>query len=132
MYNRNWGKDRRRFQRLKVNLSVWYTVEAPLFVRNALGYREKEAKTVDICEGGMAFIAQSHIPAWTTLILKLVFFKTDREGIVSFSGPVEIVAEVRSSLPCEKDEYRIGVCFKEIRTANKTEVVQFVGSLLAP
>ncbi|RJO65502.1 MAG: PilZ domain-containing protein [Candidatus Omnitrophota bacterium] len=132
MYNRYWGRDRRRFQRLKVNLSVWYTVEAPLFVRNAVGCREKEAKTIDICEGGMAFISQNHIPIWTTLVLKLMFFKTDREGMVSFSDPVEIAAEVRSSLPCEKDEYRIGVCFKEIRTANKTEVAQFVGSFLAP
>jgi c-di-GMP-binding flagellar brake protein YcgR len=131
MHNRCWGSDRRRFQRLKVNLSVWYRVDNPLFVRNAVGDREIEAVTLDLSEKGMAISTKYNIPAWATLIIKLILFKTDRNGLVSFKDPVEILGEVCSNNLLENNEYRLGIRFKEINVSGESGISHFVTSAIS-
>lgn len=132
MFNRRWQDDRRRFQRLSVNLTVTYRVDGPLYVRRMFGTSEVEAVTLDLGRGGMAILAKSNIPVWATLVLKFMLFKTDKKGVVSFSDPVEVIGEVRSCLPVEDNYYRLGICFKEIREQHKQEISGFVSLTSQP
>jgi c-di-GMP-binding flagellar brake protein YcgR len=122
--------DRRRFQRLRVNLSVFYKVESPEYVRSLTQDMEIEATTLDISKGGMSFLTKYAIPAWSMLSIKVYLFKTDNEGIVSFSDPVEISAEVRSSISVADGEYRLGVCFKDSAIKDRAGISDFIASSL--
>lgn len=130
MHRRYSYSDRRRFQRLRVNLSVFYKVESPEHIRTLTGDCEVEATTLDISKGGMSFLTKYNIPAWTILLIRVYLFKTDDSGLVSFSDPVEIAAEVRSSIPVSDGEYRLGVCFRDIAVKHREEINDFIVSSL--
>lgn len=130
MYNGFWGRDRRRFQRLKVNLDVTFQAESPLSLRAMLSGRSVNATVLDIGQGGMALLTDYNIPAEAVLVLRFMLFKTDRTGMVSFSDPVEIVGEVRSSILMENGQYRLGISFKSLRQGQSAEVSDFVAASL--
>jgi len=130
MHRKNGVSDRRRFQRLSLNLSAWYRIESPLFLRNIFGDKEIEASTLDISKGGLALVSANNIPVWSTLIIKFILFKTDAQGLVSFSDPVEIVGDVRSNILLENNEYRLGISFKEIKKETRSEIDGFIDSAL--
>lgn len=123
--------DRRRFQRLKINLSVFYRIES-LDVRSITGEGEFEAGMVDLGAGGMSFLVKHYIPAYTKLTLKFILFKSDNQGIVSFNDPIEVSGEVRSSMLTETNEYRLGVCFKDVNHNDRDDLVDFVSSASRP
>lgn len=130
MYNGFWGRDRRRFVRLKVNLDVTFQAETPLSLRAMLAGRSVNATVLDIGQGGMALLTDYNIPAEAVLVLRFMLFKTDRAGLVSFSDPVEIVGEVRSSFLMENGQYRLGICFKSLRQGASAEINDFVAASL--
>jgi c-di-GMP-binding flagellar brake protein YcgR len=130
MYNGFWGRDRRRFQRLKVNLDVCFRVESPIALRGMLGDRRIEAILLDIGQGGMALLSPHNIPPEAELVLEFSLFKTDRMGLVSFSDPIEISGEVRSSILIENGQYRLGISFKALRCGQGNEITDFVAASL--
>ena len=117
--------DRRRFQRLKINLSVFYKILTPE-VRSVTGEEEFEAVSLDLGAGGISFLSRHYIPAYTALSVSIILFKTDHTGLVSFHDPVDIVGEVRSSALTEDKQYRLGVCFKTIANEERIEIADFV------
>ena len=128
-----WGwEDRRRFQRLKVNLSVYFKIENPFSHRYLTEDKEIEATMLNISSGGMAFLTRVDIPIWSTLLIRMYLFKGNETGLVSLSNPVELVGEVRSNVPSEFGEYRLGICFKEIHGENKYAVSDYVESIVRP
>ena len=132
MYNRHWSSDRRRFQRLKVNLAVAYEVYQPLYLRSILAGQEIKAAALDLGGGGMAILTNYNIPVLSTLLIKFLFFKTDKEGRVSFSEPVDIAGEVRSVIPYPNNEYRLGIAFKGIGQNEENHIVHFAESANSP
>ena len=132
MYNRSWGADRRRFQRLSVNLSVAYEVYSPENIRRMLGGKEVEATALDLGGGGMAVLTKHNIPIWSTLLIKFLFFKTDPNGLVSFSEPVDIVGEVRSTIAYPRNEYRLGIAFKGVENRRENRVADLAHALNRP
>jgi len=132
MFRIHWGNERRRFQRLSVNLSVFYRVRTPLFVRLMVDDQEIEAITIDICEGGMALLTDYNIPEQSVLAVKFILFRFDREGLVSFNDPVEVTADVCSNTFVRDDRYRLGICFRKMDQANKSHISDFVESTLKP
>jgi len=84
---------------------------------------------VDLSQGGISLITDYRIPVWSILDMKFILFKTDNEGLVSFSDPVEIIGEVRSSILLD-NHYRLGIRFKEIKTQNGQEITNFVETTL--
>lgn len=127
-----YHRDMRRFQRLRVNLSVFYRIESPENTRLILGGFEQEADMIDLSEGGMAFLARRNIPPHTILLVKFILFKFDSNGIVSFSDPLEVHAEVRYCISAENNEYRLGVCFRKVEGNEKAEISDFVTSTAKP
>lgn len=124
--NRNFsGNDRRRFQRLRMNLTVVYRVNQPLTVRMLIGDEEIEATTLDLSEGGMALLTKFDIPRGTSLFIKFTLFKVDKAGKVNFYGPMLISGEVRSNVISENDEHRLGICFVNMDEQDRQEMNSF-------
>ncbi len=130
MFNRYWGKDRRRFQRLLLNLTIWYKVRTPEDLRLKFGEKDMEATTLDLSTIGLAFLSKHRIPVWSTLLLKFIFFG-ENEGSVNIVKPVEVEAEVKTCLPYE-NEFRLGVYFKGLDEERRVELSRFVGATLRP
>jgi c-di-GMP-binding flagellar brake protein YcgR len=132
MYNRKWGKDRRRFQRLNLNLVVWYKIIKSSQAPNALGSAEREAITVDISPFGMAFMSSFNIPAFTDLALKFIIFSSQDGSYSNLAIPLEVIAKVRSCAPAEKGEFRIGVSFTNIELEQQQKLMKFARESLRP
>jgi c-di-GMP-binding flagellar brake protein YcgR len=126
MYNRKWGKDRRRFQRLNLNLVVWYKILHIEQANNMLGAEEREAITTDISPFGMAFMSSYNIPAYTDLSLKFIIFSSQAGAYSSLTIPIEVNAKVRSCALCENNEYRVGVSFSNIELEKQQKLMKFV------
>ncbi|MCU0666559.1 MAG: PilZ domain-containing protein [Candidatus Omnitrophica bacterium] len=121
MYMHSHSSDRRRFQRLNMNLSVFYRVQSPLDLKIGTGDREFEATTLDISPAGMAFLSKYNLPEKSCLSMKLVLFQVRRDGMVDFNDPVEMTAQVRSCVSYAGGDYRVGVSFNEINTNSQED-----------
>jgi hypothetical protein len=130
LFNRHWGQDRRRFQRFLLNLTIWYKVHSPEHLRSRLGDGDIEATTLNLNQAGLAFVSKHHIPVWSKLIFKLIFFGSN-EGNVHIKRPVEILGEVRSCLPYD-EEFRLGVFFKDMDDQVKKELTNFIEAIARP
>jgi c-di-GMP-binding flagellar brake protein YcgR len=73
-----------------------------------------EAKMIDISQGGMAMVTTYDIPVETILSMRFTLFNVEKE-IVKFSGPLEVMGEVKSNIPIEKNEHRLGIYFRKMR-----------------
>ena len=105
--------DRRKFRRVRINLTIIYRVDEPLSARLVVGGKETEASMVDLSEGGMSILTNYNLAASTVILIRFTLFKVDRRD-VSFYGPVEIRGEVRYCTELSKREYRLGICFTKI------------------
>jgi c-di-GMP-binding flagellar brake protein YcgR len=132
MYSRKWGQDRRRFQRLNLNLVVWYKLSKAPQVPAELGTAEREAVTVDISPFGMAFMSSFNIPIFTDLALKFIIFSSQGGVYDRLAIPLEVNAKVRSCSPAEKGEFRIGVSFTDIQLEQQQKLMKFARESLRP
>jgi hypothetical protein len=130
LFNRHWGKDRRRFQRFLLNLTIWYKVRSPEYLRTRFGDADIEATTLNLNQAGVAFLSKQQIPPWSSLIFKFIFFGAD-EANVHIKKPVEILGEVRSCTPYD-NEFRLGVFFKDVDESIKEELNCFIQSMARP
>ena len=131
MFNRKWGQDRRRFQRLNLNLVVWYKFSRPQ-PPNMLGAEQREAITIDISPFGMAFMSSYKIPAFSDLALKFIIFSRQAGASNNLTIPIEVNGRVRSCTPWEKNEYRVGVSFNNIELEKQQRLIYFVRESLRP
>lgn len=130
LFNRHWGQDRRRFQRFLLNLTIWYKVHSPEHLRSRLGDADIEATTLNLNQAGLAFISKHHIPVWSKLIFKFIFFAAN-EGDVHIKRPVEILGEVRSCMPYD-EEFRLGVFFQDMDGEVKEQLTRFIAAIARP
>jgi hypothetical protein len=133
MYSGYWGReDRRRFQRLKMHLTVFFKILDPLEGSEGMEDIETEATMVDLSAGGMAFITNHDLPPWSKLSIKLHLLRGEDSGEINFSEPLELTGEVRSNTPLDFNERRIGICFKDARNEDRCSVSDFVDSIIRP
>ena len=125
-YHRYSGNDRRRYERLDLDLKVVYRVSGPPIVRLNIGDKEIEATMLNLSLGGMALATEYGIPVWTLLDIKFSLSRMDKEGEVSIYKPMEITGEVRSSILLEDKEYRLGICFTGINDKDKLDLADFI------
>jgi c-di-GMP-binding flagellar brake protein YcgR len=130
MHSNRWINDRRKFQRLSVNISISYTVESPLEVSTLYQGKEIEATMLSICEGGISLLSKYNIPARSTIVIRFTLFRTDKQGFIAFSNPIEIICEVRYSVIMEDGQYRMGVSFRRVKDTAKSEITTFMESAL--
>jgi len=120
------GSDRRRFQRLDVDITVCYRVDLPLSVRVMVGNQDVDGTMLNLSSGGIALVTRYNIPGGTLLLIKFTLASLNKQGEVSLYGPIEVRGEVRSSTPWESINYRLGISFTEIEQKNKVEIARFV------
>ena len=120
------GSDRRRFQRLALNLVVWYKVLAPGYVRSYEGEKDYEAITLDISPMGMSFTSHHVIPLSSNLKLKFLVFNPQAGSFSYIAIPLETKGEVHSCAHIENDGYRIGVSFQDVATQQQKQLTDFL------
>jgi len=118
--------ERRKSPRLRLRLAVVYQINKPLSVRMQVGDKEILSTALDLSEGGISITTNYNIPLQTELLIKFTLFKVDEDSRVSFYGPMEIIGEVRSNTPIEKNAHRLGICFVKIDEKDRAEIVNFV------
>jgi c-di-GMP-binding flagellar brake protein YcgR len=122
-----YNKERRKWQRLKVDFTLNYRVDAPLEVRMSIGWdSEVDALMVDLSEGGMAILTNCDIPASSILSINFTLINLsaieDDERIKTLS----ITGEVRSNIIIDKTERRLGIKFIQISQKDKEAIGNFV------
>ena len=122
--------ERRRFQRLMVNLAVLYRIEGPQHILELLEKREFEGETVDLSEGGAALLTGHYLPLETELSIKFLIQESDHRGDVNFHELFDLRGEVRSVVPSENAKYRLGICFKKLVRPEKEKIFDLMGSSL--
>jgi c-di-GMP-binding flagellar brake protein YcgR len=103
--------DRRKYQRLKLSVSVRYQVTDPIYARKYFGEQEYDAVTLDIGQGGMALLTRYDIPPRCVLSIRFRLMRMSREGVVDFSEPFEVNGEVCSNNDFDH-QHRLGISFQ--------------------
>lgn len=111
------GPERRTNKRVRMNCTVIYRINQPPDARFSLEGKDMYAQMVDISQNGMAMVTDHDIPQSTILSMRFTLLKV-KPDIVNFSGPMEIVGEVRSSTPEENNTHRLGIYFTKMRRVN--------------
>jgi len=119
------GINKRKADRLRVNLSIVYRINKPITLRMMIGNKEVRTTMFDLSGGGLSILTNRNIPAGAVLLMKFTLFKVEADD-VSFYGPMEILGEVRYSTHLAGNEYRLGIAFKRISGQDKTEIEDFV------
>lgn len=121
------GVERRKFQRIKVSLTVIFRKTGPLDVRLKTADIETQATMLDMSEGGISILADVFIPAETLLFIKFTLTKTEQER-TSFFGTVEVMGKVRYTKKIE-DFYRMGISFEDLGETDDDQIRNFLGIL---
>lgn len=107
--------EKRRYQRLQVDLSVLFRVMGPAKIFEMVQGQEFEGKTIDISLGGTAVITSYFLPPKSRLFVKFVIYETDHLGQAIFHEVLTAFAEVRSAIVHhDRRHYRLGLSFQEL------------------
>ncbi len=96
------------------------------------GDKEIEAMMLNISAGGMGMLTKFNIPARSTLLIKITLAKMDKQGKVSFYGPMEVVGEVKYNVLEEDKQYRLGIRFIKVERQDQVEITNFIKMTLNP
>lgn len=118
--------ERRAFERLKVDLSIIYRINRPLYVRVLISGEEIEATAIDLSQGGIAINTNYDIPISTALSIKIMIYTLTKANNFRFYKVVNADGEVRSNILVGTDKRRIGISFTEIDEEEKEELIRFV------
>lgn len=119
------GAERRKFERLKVDLSLIYRINKPWYVRVLIGGNEVEASALDLSEGGIAINTNYNIPVSTVLFIKIMVYKVVGENNFHYYKTLEVEGQVRSSNPLGNGKFRTGILFTRIKDEDRQELIGF-------
>lgn len=118
--------ERRKTQRLKINITIVYHVNKPSHVRVLVGDDEVEATTSDLSEGGMSILTVYDIPVSAVISVEFMIYQVDELNKFRFYKSIKVIGEVRSNNKLENDLRRIGIVFTKIDAEDKLEIAGFV------
>lgn len=120
------GSERRKSERVRVNITVAYQIEKPISIKMLVGEEEVEATIVDISEGGLAILTKHDLPIDTLLLVEFMLIRIDKETNFKYYESIKIKGEVKSSVLLAEDKYRLGVSFKNLEEESKFKIAAFV------
>ena len=123
------GPERRRFERIPVDLTITYKVHESLKIKMVVGEREIEAEVSDLSEGGMSIVTNYDIPISSILLMtfSLVTIKDggqDRKAVTA-------TGEVRYNILLGQAGHRLGISFSEISKDDKETISAFISNALS-
>ncbi len=122
------GKERRKFGRVQVSLSIVYRKDESPEVRIRSGDKEASASMIDISEGGIGIISELQVASRTNLWIRFTLSKAEQKGI-SFFGTVEVLGEVCYCEQISEFAYRMGISFVKVDERSRKDIANFVRSL---
>jgi c-di-GMP-binding flagellar brake protein YcgR len=117
------NQERRKSDRVRANITVFYKVHQPLAMRLVISGKEVESTMLDLSEGGLSMLTDFDLVMGTTLIIRFTLFSVGAS--VTFYGPVEIRGEIRHR-DQHANRWRIGLCFTELSDKDKQEITKFI------
>jgi c-di-GMP-binding flagellar brake protein YcgR len=132
MDNEGLNGDRRKFQRLKINISIAYQVDKHSGVRVVIEDEEVDATTLDLSVEGMAVLTEYDIPILAMLSIEFMVYKIDERNNFKFYKSIKVSGHVRSNLLLEDNTHRIGIYFTKIDAESKAEIAAFVKARIDP
>ena len=126
------GSERRKAERVRVNITVAYQIEKPISIKMLIGEEEVEATIVDISEGGLAILTKHDLPMETLLVVEFMLIRSEKETSFKYYESVKIKGEVKSSIVLAEDKYRLGVAFKGLGEESKFKIAAFVKKGIIP
>jgi len=132
MYNYSGDQECRGFQRIYLNLLVWYKALNPEEVCKMLGSADQAAVSLDISPVGISFMSNHDIPLSSELGLKFVVFNSQKVMKPNLFIPIEVKAKVYSSTRYDNDNYRVGVLFDNISQPLQQKLASFIRESLPP
>ena len=124
--------ERRKFQRMRVTLSVLYNIECPVYVRRVLGDREFEAETIDLSEGGVALTVGHYLPSDTRIFMRFILHESEHTGLVNFYDPLNVSGEIRSCDYIGGCQYRLGIRFQGVDQEQRNTLLDLKFSSIKP
>ena len=116
-------------------INVRFTVTCELYnsprVIMVVGGKSLYALMIDLSEIGMAIETKYNLPAKSVLFMKFTLINHFVDDDNRFRT-MDMVGEVRNSIPFEKKEYRIGILFTQIAEDDKKAIGEFVKSAIKP
>lgn len=124
--NNATNKERREFKRLKINITIVYRVNKPSHIKVLVGEEEVEAVTLDLSQGGMSILTKYDIPVLAILSIEFMIYNIDGLNKFRFYKSIKVIGEVRTNIPGENNDYRVGIIFTKIDQEDKLEIANFV------
>ncbi|MDD1778551.1 MAG: PilZ domain-containing protein [Candidatus Helarchaeota archaeon] len=122
------GVERRKYRRVKVNLTIVYRKNESPNVRIRDDKGENDAAMVDIGEGGIAIITTVNVLVGTELLIRFTLVEAAGEK-GGFYGDFELLGKVTSNITVDKDSYRLGIVFLNIDDRIKGNIANFVNTI---
>ena len=118
------GSEKRKFERVTAGFFVICSVKKPFEVLVRVGNREINAVMRDLTEAGMCILSNYDISASTIILIKFILinpyaFKEERVMSIQLSG------EVRHSTLVQKNDYYLGILFKQVDEEYKRAIANF-------
>jgi len=119
--NRSQGQERREFQRLYINLGVYYKVLSPV-----PDSTESKVMSLDISPLGMSFVSNRNLPVFSELELKFALSGTKQSAAPNLTLPIEVRAKVFSCILLNSNEFRVGVLFSSIDSKTQERLIGYI------
>jgi len=94
--------------------------------------RQYEGYTIDLSEDGVALRVGHYLPFTTKLYMEFVMFESEQTDSASFYEPLTLSGEIRSVVPLEHCQYRLGICFEGVPDEKRDRIFDLTHSLLKP
>ena len=120
------GAERRKSKRVSARFAVTFKVETPSEVAASIDKMEIDSLMLDLSEGGMAIVTNCDIPAGAILLNGFTLINTFSGYGSERTKVMDMVCEVRYTIPIGKREHRLGFCFKRISSDYKKAIADFV------
>jgi len=120
------NKERRKFPRVPLNVTIAYQLNRPAFVRIAFGIKEKEAKALNISQGGMAFLTKEKIAVNTPLSIEFMLYEPEKDERFIFYRNLKTGGKVRYCEDLGKSQFLTGISFDGINNEDQLEIMRFV------
>lgn len=123
--------EKRKYPRIGLNTTIRYRIKKPRSILVLLGDEEIKAAALDLSEEGLALTTERDIPPGANISVNFPLLDSSVAGHLNSPQPLEVFGQVRSNVPAEGNQHRLGVRFMDIEPGSKDLIRNFVNGILS-
>jgi c-di-GMP-binding flagellar brake protein YcgR len=123
--------EKRKYPRIGLDTTIRYRIKKPRSILVLLGDEEVKAAALDLSEEGLALTTECDLPLGTNISVNFNLIDTSIANHLCSSEPLEVFGQVRSNIPAEGNQHRLGVRFMDIEPGSKNLIRNFVNGILS-